>query len=134
MALDPFQFHAALVTPTGRLRVGYSHFSIGARGWPITLSMGHYHSARNIGFGPGFGSSFGVSLERDSNTDTLIIQEEDGTNSAYARLNQSEYEAVSGTIDARVFAFQDGMLERIFSDGSREVFDADGKLTLRIIV
>jgi len=131
MALDPYNFHRSLVTPTGQLRMGFAQMSVGARGWPLSVSLGFYPNAHDTGFGSGFGSSITVFLERDDNTGTVLIHEEDGTTSAYARLTEGTFQAVSGQVDARVFVFADGAYERIFADGAREVFDSAGRLTAR---
>ncbi|MGJ8624382.1 MAG: RHS repeat-associated core domain-containing protein [Yoonia sp.] len=131
MALEPNNFHQSLVTPTGQLRMGFAQMSIGGRGWPMTVALGYYPYAQNTGFGPGFGSSITVRLERDTNTGTLLIYEEDGSTSAYARLTEGTYQAVSGQVDARVFVFADGAYERIYADGAREIFDDAGRLTAR---
>ncbi|WP_223425750.1 RHS repeat-associated core domain-containing protein [Tateyamaria pelophila] len=127
----PETFHTDIVDMSGRLGFGFVDLSIGARDWPLTMSRHYSQGALNTGMGPNWAWAFATRIERDRNTGTLYVYEDNGGQSAYVQTAGSGYEPTAGRLEAKIYALPDGGFRRLYSDGSQEVFNADLKLARR---
>lgn len=123
-------YHAGLVTPRGALTLRFVDLTIPARGWPIMVTRNYARGAPNTGLGPDWAWSLGLRVSEQRDTATLVILEEDGTESAYQRAGDGEFAARAGRLSSRLYALPDGH-KRIFDDGSWEGFDPTGRLVRR---
>jgi RHS repeat-associated protein len=127
----PETFHSNIVDMSGRLGFGFVDLSIGARDWPLTISRHYNQGAPDTGMGPNWAWAFSTRIERDRNTGTLYVYEDNGGQSAYVQTAEYGYEPTAGRLEARVYALQDGGFRRLYADGSQEIFNADLMLARR---
>ncbi len=131
LSADPTLFHATAVGLDGRLNLSFTDLSVTARGWPLTFFRSYAAGASGSSLGPNWVSTIDVTLARSRDTGTIFVSEATGGESAYQRMGNGVFEGVSGRIDARIVEGP-GRLQRIFSDGSRELFSPDGLLLRRV--
>lgn len=128
---EPESFHTRAVGIDGSLRLSFADISVSARGWPLTMARTYRKGTPDTGLGPDWAWSLAPSISRERDTGTYIIADGNGEKSAYADLAASYFEAVSGRLGSRLYDGADGHLNRLYSDGSREIFDAEWRIIRR---
>ena len=129
---EPEQFNRGALKVGGAFALSFRDVSMPASGMPLEL-VRNYRSdlALDVGFGPGWGWTFGLRIRRAAPPAThLELVEADGTLTRLVPAGPGIYQSRLGGVDGEVRAESSGYT-RVFVDGRRERFDAAGRLIER---